>query len=155
MKGFRAEMRMTRAAAAAIAVLALAACRLPTVPDESIESLEGTHVAVVSQQVEPNPTRQWNYTYIVLEVTGPEPRVETVASVLRESGWSVHDSRVLLLTADFAEENSDKPAADLGLVELDDFLEVNRSIEVQERFSSIPVHEGRTYYVAILTPLGS
>lgn len=146
------NVRVVRVVTIVVTLLVLAACRLPTVADETVETLEGPSVTAVSQKSKPNPSDQWNYTYVMLEVTGPGSRLEQVSKVLRENGWEIRASSLPLL-AYFTEPGEEKPETELVLADLDDVLDTHRSDEVGERFSEVPTHDDRTYYVAILTPL--
>jgi hypothetical protein len=146
-------MRLARIAATVVVVLALlAACRLPTVADETVDRLEGPHVTIVSREVMPNPSDQWNYTYVMLEVSGEDPRLSRILSMLVDKGWAIHE-RSLPILAYFTVPGEDRPETQLTLATLGSVLENHRYDEVGERFSNVPTHDDRTYYVAILTPL--
>jgi hypothetical protein len=122
------------------------------VADETVDSLDGPHVAIVSQETKPNPSDQWKYTYVMLEVTGAGSRLERISSVLRKNGWDFQE-RSLPLLAYFTEPDEEVPETELILVKLDEVLDTHRYDEVGERFSKVPIRDDRTYFVAILTPL--
>jgi hypothetical protein len=100
-----------------------------------------------------SPSDEWNYEYVMLEVTGPGSRLDRVSSVLRENGWTIESNSALLLSAYFTRPGEEKAETELTLVRLDESLYTHSFDKVGKRLSEVPTHDGRTYYVAILTPL--
>lgn len=146
-------MHAMRVATIVAALIALAACRPPSVAEDTIDKLEGPHVAIVSQETMPNPTDQWTYTYAVLEVTGTGSHIDRISSVLSENGWNIQDSSALLLLAYLTKRGNSAPETELILDKLECFLDAHKYDKLGERFSAVTIHDDRTYYVAILTPL--
>jgi hypothetical protein len=123
---------------------------LPGVPEEILNTIEGEYVTVVARHDGSNPTEQWMYTYLMLEVSGPEPGVKVVEDALAANGWEVDTDLVtdLLLVADIG---GGEPGAHLVLVTLRDFT-VNRSDGAAREFTKVSTAAGLTYYVAIVSP---
>jgi hypothetical protein len=123
---------------------------LPSVPDEVTNSVSGEGVRIVARETDTNPTEEWIYTFLLLEVTEPGQRLEIVAEALRTNGWEVRESpgpNVLLVAI--------KPSvADLTLVALETFLEPSPITSVQRRFAGFPQDSDKGYFVALIMPLG-
>lgn len=139
--------------AVAVAAGLMAGCGdLESVNEETVQTIAGSDVAIVYQMEHPNPTDEWLYTYLLLEVSGPPPRRETVTSTLASNGWlvSIPDTT----DADQAGyPTADRPGASLTLVELADFVEPGPFTRPEKRFAEFPVREDRDYFVAIVMPL--
>jgi hypothetical protein len=126
----------------------LVACSgLPKVSEEAVKSLEGQHVRIVSQRVIPNPTDEWMYTYVVLEVSGPGSHIDTLEDVLSKNGWRVREGEDHLLI-------SYTPDVTLSVQRLESFLEGRaQNTEVARSFSALELNERYGYYVVVLMPL--
>lgn len=144
-------------------VLVLGGCgrlSLPRVPEDAIQAVEGPGVTIAETAEESNPTEQWIYTYLLLEVVGEPPHVDLVEAALVDNGWrveefrpdprqQVEESSILLI----AQRPAEDPTADLTLDPLDDYLAGGSSSIAIEAFSAIERDPKASYYVAILAPL--
>jgi hypothetical protein len=123
---------------------------LPSVPEDAIERVEGDRVAIVARAEYSNPTEEWLYTYLMLEVTGQEPYLDAVASTLEQNGWEIvsvkpsPDNRVSARMPDTAR---------LSLFDYHDYMDETRSSEPRRTFAQVPTSDDRGYFVAILTPI--
>lgn len=136
----------------AVALL-LGACQssLPSVSDDIIDSIEGTQVTIVSRHDGANPSDEWIETNVVVEVSGPEPRIDAVEDVLRAGGWEVGDAKpsdVLLLIAR-------RPTARLNVLELNAYLSITLTGPVVEQFAKIEGDPDRSYFVVGFMPLSN
>jgi hypothetical protein len=113
---------------------------LPAVPEDAVRSVEGDQVKIVERVRLSNPTDEWIYTYLMLEVAGEEPYLTTVVSTLAKNGWEVHHSSIpdMLPAAVLAH------AAYLSLVEFDDYMYEGRSwAPARKEFGRVPTSDGR------------
>jgi hypothetical protein len=130
--------------------LTLSSCaRLPIVADDLVKSIEAnSRVEIVMQVERPNPTDEWMYTYLLLEVSGEDPQ-GTIATSLAQSGWKVKqsaDSKILLVATRL-------PEADLFVMSYLDFMPVRPSAEPDSTFVNFPRRSDRTYFVVTMKPL--
>lgn len=125
---------------------------LDSVSEETVQSVAGGDVVIVDEVEYPNPTDNWLYTYLLLEVRGPPPRRETVLSTLASNGWDVS-------VPDATDVDppgyavADRPGATLTLVGLADFVEPGPFTRPEKKFAEFPVRVDRDYFVAIIMPL--
>lgn len=133
---------------AAVAFLVDGCKSLPSVPDEVVESVEGEGVTIVGRHSKPEDTLELTITNVVVEVAGPEPRLDVLAAALAAAGWELHEvprSERLLLAGEM-------PEGHLSVFDLDDFLDLMVLGDEVEKFSRLERQPDRSYFVLSLSP---
>lgn len=130
---------------------------LPSVPEDIVETVASEQVTIVDQTSYNNPTDEWVYTYLLLEVSGDEPELDTVRTTLSANGWKTRlppdlDSDPFRETPDYS-LSADRPEANLTLLELEIYLEGGRHQPTEKQFAEFPTRSEYTYFVAIIMPL--
>jgi hypothetical protein len=130
---------------------------LPSIPEHIVETVAGEQVTIVDQMSYNNPSDEWIYTYVLLEVSGDEPKLDTVTTTLGANGW---DTR---LPSDLSNDpfreapdhslSANRPEAHLTLLELEVYLEGGRHQPAEKQFAEFPTRPEYTYFVAIMLPL--
>jgi hypothetical protein len=123
---------------------------LPRVPRHVIESVEGEHVTIVAQAVATNPTEQWYYTYLMLEVGGSELHLDTVTSTLTSNGWEIEYTESIpdnLPSAVLPDQ------ADLSLADFAGYMSSPSNPAVFEEFAKVSTSDDKGYFVAIIMPM--
>lgn len=143
--------------AVAMAGLVSGCGNLDSVSEETVQSVAGADVVIVDEVEYPNPTDDWLYTYLLLEVSGPPPRRDTVISTLASNGWKVSvpdpEARHPFAGAVDTYPSASRPKAVLTLVDLPDYLKDGLFTQPEKQFAQFPVREDRDYFVAIVMPL--
>lgn len=89
---------------------------------------------------------------LLLEVSGPPPRRETVILTLASNGWNVSIPDATDVDRP-GYPIADRPGATLALVGLPDFVEAGPFTRPEEKSADFPVRDDRDYFVAIVMPL--
>jgi hypothetical protein len=133
---------------AAVAYLVSGCKSLPSVPDEVVKGVEGEGVTIIAEYNEPSSTNEWTVTDVVVEVVGPEPRLDVLAAALTAAGWELHEvprSEDLLLAGEM-------PEGHISVFRLQDFLNFMDSGEEVDKFSRLERRPGSSYFVLSLSP---
>ena len=122
---------------------------LPSVSDSVIDRVRGENVRIVAEESDTNPTEEWIYTYLLLEVDAPERHLDVVSETLTRNGWQTRESAAqnIQLVALIPAE------ADLTLITLDSFLKPIASSPVAAKFADVQRDVDKAYFVAIIMPL--
>ena len=57
----------------------------------------------MAEESDTNPTEEWIYTYLLLEVDAPERHLDVVSETLTRNGWQTRESFTILKCRDSIE----------------------------------------------------